>query len=109
MPESSPKRAQLSQETGRLLLSGVLDHDSVATVYRAGRSWIRQAAGTPLLLDLSRLESTDSSGLALLLDWMRTAGEYSVHLQLSDVPRQLREIARVCDLSDYIDSMIHAS
>lgn len=111
MSDTSRSRAQLSQESTRLYLSGRLDHASVADLYPTGRARIREAAGGggPLILDLSRLDGSDSSALALLIDWLRTAHANSVQLRFCALPRQLREIARVCGLVEYLDSMTDAA
>ena len=109
MTDTLAARARLSHESGRLYLCGALDHDSVAHLYAAGRARIQQAKGSSMDLDLSRLDSSDSSGLALLVDWLRTARENSVQLHFHNVPRQLRDIAGVCGLGEFLDSLIFDS
>jgi len=108
VPGPDASQARLQRESGRLYLSGILDQNTVAGLYADGRNRIREAAGNPLILDLSRLNNSDTSGLALLVDWWRTARGNSVQLQFYGVPRQLREIARVCGLGDFLDSKTHA-
>lgn len=109
MTEVSRNSPRLSAAAGCLSVSGALDSAAVAGLYESGREHIREAAGASLILDLSQVDGSDSSGLALLIDWLRTARENSVQLQFRAVPRQLRDIAGLCGLSEFFDSMTHAN
>ncbi len=101
--------ARLTYEPGRLYLSGVLDADTVTTIYSDGRTLIQRSANESLVLDMSRLDASNSSGLALLIDWLRIARQNSVQLSLYNLPQQLLDVARVCGLGDLIESMNYAT
>lgn len=49
----------------------------------------------PILIDLSEVLEADSSGLAVLLDWLRTAEQQGRSVQVCDVPQGLRALAEL--------------
>ncbi len=51
-----------------------------------------------LLLDLSQVEDVDSGGLALLLHWRSQAQAAACRLRFVNVPRKLRNLARLSGL-----------
>jgi phospholipid transport system transporter-binding protein len=53
-------------------------------------------------IDLGGVTRADSAGLALLLEWQRTAGEDGDELVYRDLPEQLAAIARVSNLAELL-------
>lgn len=51
-----------------------------------------------LTFDLSAVTQTDSAGLALLIEWLRIAQHNKQRVQFTHLPKQLIQIAKVCDL-----------
>lgn len=94
--------ARLEAHGSELALVGELNFVTVTQVLEAGRRAIAAVAGARAVLDLSRVTRTDSAGLALVVDWMRTARARGLELELCAVPPQLAEIAGISGLSDLL-------
>jgi phospholipid transport system transporter-binding protein len=98
------RQASVSLEANgsELALVGELGFASVTQVLEPGRRAIAGVAGVRAVLDLSRVTRTDSAGLALVVDWLRTARARGLQLELRAVPPQLAELAGISGLSDLI-------
>jgi phospholipid transport system transporter-binding protein len=81
---------------GEFRLRGTLDFAAVPALLECGRR-LFPAAGT-VRLDLGGLETVNSAGLALLLEWQRQLAAGGRRLELINVPRALVNIARVSEL-----------
>jgi len=95
---SGAAAAELAVEGGRLRLAGVLELSTVAAVLEPGRRAIDGVTGERAVLDLSAVQRSDSAGLALVVDWLRTARRRGLDLAIEGTPRQLADIARVSGL-----------
>lgn len=51
-----------------------------------------------LAFDLSNVTQTDSAGLALLIEWLRIAQQKQLSVNFINMPAQLMNIAKVCNL-----------
>ncbi|MDT8450776.1 MAG: STAS domain-containing protein [Wenzhouxiangellaceae bacterium] len=76
---------------GRVALTGELTVDEVPAIYKASLGWKKY--GLPRAIDLSRLELTDSSAVALLLEWAAWARRRDRRIDFVDPPEGLRTIA----------------
>jgi phospholipid transport system transporter-binding protein len=52
-----------------------------------------------MIIDLSGIDHTDSSGLALMLEWMDISNAAGGRIQFRKVPESLMNIARVCNVA----------
>lgn len=77
-------------------LSGSLTLSDVPACYGASRSWY-QSTGLPEAIDLSEIDETDSSTLALLLEWQSWAERDGCELQFLNPPRALVDYAALTD------------
>lgn len=75
----------------RVRLSGDLTVDEVPAVYHQSQSWLK--SGLPRCIELSALTATDSSAIALLLEWAEWAHNSGVEMEFIDPPEGLRTIA----------------
>jgi len=82
---------------GRFRLVGELTFATVMALWREGTAQLTGGDG-PLTVDLGQVERADSAGLALLIEWTREAERAKRPIQFHNVPRQMREIARVSSL-----------
>lgn len=82
-----------SADDGTWRLSGVLDFDSVATLYR--RTGEVLGGDEAVALDLAGVEAANSAGVALLLEWRRQAHRRGVRLALSGLPEPVLRVARL--------------
>ena len=76
---------------GRVEIHGELNFASVALLWNASRQCLPE--GDALDIDLSHVERSDSAGLALVVDWIRTARTHGVPLAIDGVPAQMRNLA----------------
>lgn len=84
------------QPDGGYLLSGPMTFDTVVQWLAEGAKHLRGQ----VVFDLGAVSAADSAGLALLVEWLRLAGEGGAQLQYRNVPAQLLAIAQVSDLAD---------
>lgn len=80
-------------DDGTRRLAGVLDFESVPVLYRRTREVL--ARGEAVTLDLSAVESANSAGVALLLEWRRLAHRDGGRLALSGLPEPVLRVARL--------------
>lgn len=86
--------AQFEQQgAGGCRLSGPLTFDTVPQLLQQGRQLF--ANGRAVELDLSRVERSDSAGLALLVSLVRQARQQGGAITFLNVPEQLRGLASV--------------
>ena len=79
-------------------VSGPLTFDSVPAVYAASRAWFAGSDG--MTIDLALVSTADSAGLALLIEWMRSARLSGAPLRFANIPSQMQELIRVNGLQD---------
>ena len=85
---------------GRWSLAGELDFASVPALVGELQGVTR--TGSTLELDLQGVTRADSAGLALLIEFLRTAGRAGNSVQFVNVPEQLLSIARVSGLDSIL-------
>ena len=79
------------------ILSGELTMQNVSKMSRDTAPLIKTMSGD-IYIDLSKIERADSAGLALLIDWLRIAKRRNFRLHFEQLPEQLMQIAKVCEL-----------
>lgn len=84
------------------MLTGALTFASVPEVYRQGSALFVDDDRASLTLDLKNIEHTDSAGLALLLEWMRSARQQHKVIHFKNVPPQLLSLANLSGLDDIL-------
>ena len=102
MAEPLTERAGLHIRGDTLLLSGEISFDTVNSLVAKGRDALGALALENAVLDLSAVSKTDSAGLALVIDWVRSARRRGAGLTIVGVSPQLADIARVCGLEDFL-------
>ncbi len=78
---------------GHLEIRGPLTFATVATLYR--REAVPPADGGQLRIDLQHVTRADSAGLALMLEWQRTARLAGGRIEFVGMPEQLRALIKV--------------
>jgi phospholipid transport system transporter-binding protein len=94
--------AAISPQGAVLMVSGVLDADSVLALQADGAVWIRSEAPAAFTLDLAAVEYSSSAGLALLLDWLRIAAACGKQVRVSQMPADMRALVRVSGLENLL-------
>lgn len=85
---------------GRVALSGKLTSRQVPQLYRDSSVWQRE--GLPEIIDLAGVERTDSSALALLLEWRSWAESAGTELRIINVPRSLCVMASLSQIGQLL-------
>jgi len=83
------------------VLEGDLDAADIATIYRRAGPACR-AGRIPGKIDLSRLGQTDSSALALLLEWQSRAHAHDIEVEFQSPPKSLRVLAGLSQASELL-------
>lgn len=81
----------VSGDPGAVRLKGRLTVEEVPEVYRQSLAW--RDRELPRSVDLSGLEQSDSSAIALLLEWVGWARHAGVSIEFTAPPEGLRTIA----------------
>ncbi len=83
LPEAAPDT---------LRLDGDLTADAVATCHRQSLAWLRTGQ-LPAVIDLGAVARSDSSALALLLEWQSWARARGTAIEFRNPPAALRTFA----------------
>ena len=93
---------QLRVEQGVLSISGALTASSASALLPQGRRAIASLGADRAVLDLAEVSASDSSGLALVVDWLRTARERKLTLSVRNMPSQMAALAAVSGLQSLL-------
>ncbi len=88
------------QDGERAKVSGVMHFTTVTDLLKAGSEAI--ANGRAAVIDLSGVKDSDSSGLALLIEWLSIARAASKSLRYENIPTQLHQLARLSDVEELL-------
>jgi phospholipid transport system transporter-binding protein len=88
------------QDGERAKVNGVLHFTTVTDLLKAGSDAI--ASGRAAVIDLSGVKDSDSSGLALLIEWLSIARAASKALRYENIPTQLHQLARLSDVEELL-------
>ena len=89
-----------TQDGERAKVNGVLHFTTVTDLLKAGSEAI--GGGRAAIIDLSGVKDSDSSGLALLIEWLSIARAASKGLRYENIPTQLRQLARLSDVEELL-------
>ena len=88
------------QEGDRSRVVGVMHFTTVTALLHVGTEAI--ANGRAAVIDLSGVKDSDSSGLALLIEWLSIARAGSRSLRYENIPAQLHQLARLSDVEELL-------
>jgi len=88
------------QEGDRSRVVGVMHFTTVTALLHAGAAAID--AGRAAVIDLSGVNDSDSSGLALLIEWLSIAKAGRRGLRYENIPTQLQQLARLSDAEELL-------
>jgi phospholipid transport system transporter-binding protein len=89
-----------SPEGERSRVIGVMHFTTVTALLRSGSEAI--ANGRAAVIDLSGVKDSDSSGLALLIEWLSIARAERKTLRYENIPAQLHQLARLSDVEELL-------
>lgn len=84
---------KLDLDKDTLLVSGKLDFSNARKISEQGRAMLKDIE--KIKVDLSDLQQSDSSGLAVFIDWIRFAKSKQKDLLLIQVPQFIIDLGRV--------------
>lgn len=86
---------------GRFSVSGALDAITVIDLLKDSDKSFPGAA--QIEVDLARVTDSDSSGLALLLEWLRLGRTRDQIIRFRNLPPQISALARISEVEDLFD------
>ena len=87
-------------EGERSRVNGVLHFTTVTTLLSEGSAAISN--GRAAVIDLVGVKDSDSSGLALLIEWLSIARAASRSLRYENIPAQLHQLARLSEVEELL-------
>jgi phospholipid transport system transporter-binding protein len=88
------------QEGERSRVNGVLHFTTVTALLNDGSAAIGN--GRAAVIDLAGVKDSDSSGLALLIEWLSIARAAKLSLRYENVPVQLQQLARLSEVEELL-------
>jgi phospholipid transport system transporter-binding protein len=88
------------QEGDRSRVVGVMHFTTVTALLHLGTAAID--SGRAAVIDLSGVNDSDSSGLALLIEWLSIARAGRHGLRYENIPAQVRQLARLSDVEELL-------
>jgi phospholipid transport system transporter-binding protein len=85
---------------GRFRVGGLLDATTVTRLLEEGQT--RFHGLSEITVDLGGVTESDSSGLALLLEWLRLARKGNQRICFDHVPQQIIALARISEVDDLL-------
>lgn len=86
--------------SGRFRVSGVLNAATVTHILAQSRE--RFQGLSRVEVDFGAVTESDSSGLALLLEWLRLARKAGRQVHFDNVPEQIMALARISEVDDLL-------
>lgn len=84
----------------RARVVGVLDFDTVTGLLAPGSAAI--GSGEAAVIDLGGVTSSDSAGLALLIEWLSVAREAGRKLRYENVSSQIKQLAGLSEVDELL-------
>jgi phospholipid transport system transporter-binding protein len=88
------------QSDGRYLLLGELSFKTVPAISANFAKVVNNA--DKMVFDLQGVTRTDSAGLALLIEWMRSARHHQKQIVFKNMPAQMLAVAKVSELDEIL-------
>ncbi|MCU7835223.1 MAG: STAS domain-containing protein [gamma proteobacterium symbiont of Taylorina sp.] len=92
---------------GHFRIKGELNFQSVPELWLQNKEELFNEQDRILEIDFSQLNRSDSSGLALLLEWYREAEQKGKKITFINLPEQMIHMAEVCGLDDVLPLKIN--
>jgi len=85
---------KLEQDKSQVKLFGQLDFDTVADLLNKPEIDFDSVENAQMEVDLSQITRFNSASLALLIEWMKLAGQKGLQIKYHNAPEQLMNIAQ---------------
>jgi phospholipid transport system transporter-binding protein len=87
-------------DAARSRVMGSLDFATVTALLPLGSAAI--SGGRADVIDLAGITQSDSSGLALLIEWLSVARQVNRTVRYVNMPAQLHQLARLSDVEELL-------
>lgn len=91
----------IQQQDGSFALQGEMTYANVPALVTHSGAWLASASNV-VTIDMAGITRADSAGLALMLEWMKQAGEAGMEIRFFNIPDHLTRLIRVSGLSKVI-------
>lgn len=88
---------------GRIQVRGALTFATARQARVDGAKLLRARGGASIEIDCSAVSSSDSAGLAVLLDWLVLAQRQGQALGVTNVPAPIRAVAQISDVEPILN------
>ena len=92
---------------GRFELRGNVSFQTAEDILRSSEKLFAGLANVDV--NLSAVEQTDSSGLALLLEWISRAANTDTEIQFSNIPEKIKAISVTTDINELLERSYSSS
>lgn len=82
-----------NQGSGRIALNGDMTFASINKQIAKTTAFL--ASAKEITIDMAGIVSTDSAGLALMIEWLKHARSKRTHLRFQNIPEQLVTLAKL--------------
>lgn len=82
--------------SGLIKVHGALTFNSIMPLLEQSERLLSNKQN--IIFDMQTVTHSDSAGLSLLIEWLRTAQRNHFSIQFKNIPAQLTSIAQVCGL-----------
>lgn len=86
----------------RYRVSGVLDAVTTPKLLEESTTKFSEQSGADIHVDLAEVTESDSAGLALVIEWLRLAGQRGQRMNFSNLPKQLLALAQISEVDELI-------
>ncbi len=90
------KLTVIQQGLGDFVVKGDLTFTTIDT--KTLKSFDFSGITKQITIDLTGVASTDSAGLALMIEWIKYARHHRVHIAFKNIPEQLLNLAKLSSL-----------
>jgi phospholipid transport system transporter-binding protein len=90
----------IEKKGDKLFLHGTINFQNVMQLFTEGVTHINQLS--KVIVDLIDLEASDSSGLALLVGWLRVTRQQDKAIEFCNIPSDLQNIMTVYGLKEVL-------
>lgn len=92
----------VEKSTNTCIINGFVTRDYINLIIASGDKFIAQARAP--VFDFSGVEACDSSSVALLIHWWRTAKMQSKTIKFRDIPQEMLAIIKLSNVSKVISN-----
>lgn len=93
--------SELQVTANTIYIKGEITFNTVKTLWQQSKKKFPQSPD--ITIDLSQVTHSDSSGLALLIEWLRLAQTKQQKLKFNNLPPQLKNIAKLAKFTNILN------